>query len=92
MGNIGNWEQIVSEKRSLRDNALKPYTVLDLDQRVPRAHNVQARSRVDDPIAEEITEIDSVPTLLEHLKSGKYTAEQVAHAYIRRCVRCRCLD
>lgn len=93
MGNIGNWEQIVSEKRSLRDKALKPYMVSDLDKRVPRAHDVQERSRIDDPIADEITDIDSVPTLLEYLRSGKYTAEQVAHAYIRRCVhRCGCLD
>ncbi len=61
--------------------------VSDLDRRVPRVQNVQDRSCIiNDPIAEEITEIDNIPTLLEHLRSGKYTAEQVTHAYIRRCV------
>lgn len=41
---------------------------------------------MNDPIAEEITEIDNIPTLLERLRSGKYTAEQVTRAYIRRFV------
>lgn len=91
MGNTRNWEEIVSEKRSLRDKALRPYMVSDLDRRVPRVHNVQERSRINDPIADEITEIGNIPTLLEHLRDGKYTAEQVTHAYIRRCVR-GCVD
>ncbi|OJJ04201.1 hypothetical protein ASPVEDRAFT_172146 [Aspergillus versicolor CBS 583.65] len=86
MDNAGNWEQIACEKRSLRDKALRPYMVSDLDRREPRVQNPQERSRIYDPIAEEITEIDNIPTLLEHLRSGKYTAEQVTHAYIRRAV------
>lgn len=90
MGSGLNWEQIVSDKRSLRDQALKPYTVSDLDHRVPRAHSVHKRSRINDPIAQDITDIDNIPTLLEQLRSRKYTAEQVTRAYIQRCVRHRC--
>ena len=90
MGSIGNWEQVVTEKRTLRDKSLKPYMVSNLDKRGPRVDNVQERSRLDDPIAQKITDIDSIPTLLEQLRAGKYTAEQVTHAYIRRCVPYRC--
>ncbi|GLA28359.1 acetamidase [Aspergillus phoenicis ATCC 13157] len=86
MGSIGNWEQVVTEKRTLRDKSLKPYMVSNLDKRGPRVDNVQERSRLDDPIAQKITDIDSIPTLLEQLRAGKYTAEQVTHAYIRRAV------
>jgi hypothetical protein len=90
MGSIRKWEEIVSEKRSLRDRSLKPYTVSNLDQRQPRVDNVQIRSRLDNPVAQNITDIDSIPILLEHLRTGKYTAEQVTHAYIQRCVLYRC--
>lgn len=90
MGSIGNWEQVVAEKQTLRDNSLKPYMVSKLDKRGPRVDNVQERSRLDDFIAQKITDIDSIPTLLEQLREGKYTAEQVTHAYIRRCVPYRC--
>jgi hypothetical protein len=87
MGSIWNWKQIVSEKQSLRDQALEPYTVSGLNQRVPRVHDVQERSRIDDPIVQDITTIDNISTLLEQMRSGRYTAEQVTLAYIRRCVR-----
>lgn len=92
MGSVGKWEQIVSEKRLLRDKALMPYTVSDLDQRAPQVHNVHERSRFNDPIAQDITDIDSIFSLLGQLRSGKYTAEQVAYAYIQRCVCCVHLD
>ncbi|GKZ16489.1 hypothetical protein AbraCBS73388_000064 [Aspergillus brasiliensis] len=83
--NVEMWEQVVAEKRSLRDRSLKPYLVSDLDQRGPRVDNVHDRSRLDDPAAQEITDIDSISTLLEQLRSGRYTAEQVTRAYIQRC-------
>ncbi|RAH64999.1 amidase [Aspergillus aculeatinus CBS 121060] len=87
MGSDAKWMQIVEEKRSLRDKALEPYLVSDMDQRLPRVHNVQDRSCVrDDPVAQEITDIDNVPKLVERLRSGDYTAEQVTRAYIRRAV------
>ncbi|KAE8333041.1 acetamidase [Aspergillus sergii] len=87
MGSTGDWEQIVSEKRRLRDNALKPYMVCDLDQRVPQVHNVHERSRFqNDPVSQNITDIDNISFLLEQLRSGLYTAEQVARAYIQRAV------
>ncbi|KAB8227248.1 uncharacterized protein BDW43DRAFT_294581 [Aspergillus alliaceus] len=86
MGSIGNWEQVVAEKRTLRDKSLTPYMVSNLDERGPRVDNVQERSCLDDSLAQNITDIDSIPTLLEQLRAGKYTAEQATHAYIRRCV------
>lgn len=85
MGSIQQWEQTVSQKRALRDRALKPYLVSDLDQRPPRVHEVQVRSCIrDDPVVQEITDIDNIAALVEQLKTGKYSAEQVTLAYIRR--------
>ncbi|KAL2840366.1 amidase signature domain-containing protein [Aspergillus pseudodeflectus] len=86
MGSVRSWEAIAADKRSLRDRAIQPYTVSDLDQRHPRVHNVHERSRIDDLVSQEITDIPSVPALLEQLRSGKYTAEQVTLAYIKRAV------
>ncbi|KAL5360321.1 amidase signature domain-containing protein [Aspergillus floccosus] len=87
MGSIQSWEQIVSRKRTLRDQALKPYMVSDLDERLPQVHNVHERSCVrDDPTVQEITDIDNILALLNQLKSGNYSAEQVTRAYIRRAV------
>ncbi|OJJ71754.1 hypothetical protein ASPBRDRAFT_177419 [Aspergillus brasiliensis CBS 101740] len=83
---VEKWEEIVAKKRSLRDRSLKPYMVSDLDQRGPRVDNVHDRSRLDDPDAQEITDIDSISTLVGQLRSGRYTAEQVTRAYIQRSV------
>ena len=85
MGSLQPWEQIVSQKRSLRDKLLEPYLANDVDQRVPQVASVQARSCVKgDPEIQEITDIDSIPRLFELLKSGQYTAEQTTLAYIKR--------
>ncbi|KAL3479438.1 amino acid/polyamine transporter [Aspergillus californicus] len=74
---LQSWEQTVSEKRGLRDQALKPYTVVDVDQRPARVHNVQSRSRLeDDPLIQEITDIDNIPALIEQIRKGSFTAEQ----------------
>ena len=85
MGSIQPWEQTVSQKRALRDQAMQDYMVLDLDQRPPQIHHVNERSALaNDPVAQEITDIDRIPVLLERLGSGKYTAEQVILGYIKR--------
>ena len=85
MGSVQPWEQIVSQKRALRNQLLKPYQVNDIDRRVPQLLSVQERTRIqEDPVIQEITDIDSVPRLFECLKSGKYTAEQTTLAFIRR--------
>ncbi|KAL2815886.1 amidase signature domain-containing protein [Aspergillus granulosus] len=85
MGSIQGWEQTVSQKRTLRDQALKPYLVTDIDARPCRVHDVQNRSCLtDDPMVQEITDIDSIPALIERLLKGSLTAEQVIHAYMRR--------
>lgn len=85
MGSLQSWEQIVSRKRSLRNQLLKPYQVNDIDRRLPKLLSVQERTCIhEDPAIQEITDIDSVPELFECLKSGKYTAEQTTLAYIRR--------
>ncbi|KAI9923569.1 hypothetical protein MW887_008578 [Aspergillus wentii] len=87
MGNTQTWEQTVSQKRLLRDQALNPYLIDDINQRPPRVQDVENRSRLDhDPIVQEITDVDSITILLDHLRQGKFTAEQVALAYIRRAV------
>lgn len=85
MGSLQSWTQTVSKKRSQRDQALKPYLVSNVDQRPPRVHHVQDRSCLqDDPLSQEITEIDNISALLEQLSAGKFTAEQVIRAYIKR--------
>ncbi|EEA28370.1 hypothetical protein TMatcc_003297 [Talaromyces marneffei ATCC 18224] len=87
MDNSNTWEEIVSQKTQLRDQALQDYLVKDLDQRLPSAHNVDRRSRLaSDPIVQEITDISSVPNLIKLLGEGKYTAEDVVSAYIKRAV------
>ncbi|EED15614.1 acetamidase [Talaromyces stipitatus ATCC 10500] len=81
------WEEIVSEKRLLRDQALKPYVVGDIDRRSPRTHSVDGRSRLDcDSTIQEITDISNVSTLLDLFGQGKLTAERVTLAYIKRAV------
>lgn len=85
MGSVQTWAQTVTEKRSLRDRALERYVTSDIEQRPPQIHNVHHRTCIhDDPTIQEITDIDSVPILLECLKRRQYTAEQVSLAYIKR--------
>ena len=79
-----SWEQIVAQKRAARDNLLAPYLVEDVDQRPPRVHQVHERSRLKDPEAQRITEIDSIKELSQCVLKGEFTAEQVTRAYIRR--------
>ncbi|OJJ43734.1 hypothetical protein ASPZODRAFT_154254 [Penicilliopsis zonata CBS 506.65] len=78
-------KDIASQKRQLRDAALQPYLVDDLDQRLPRVENVEERTRLPlDPRSQMITDIDSVTDLLQCLGNGEFTAEEVTTAYIRR--------
>lgn len=80
-----SWEQIVSQKRTARDQLLAPYLVDDLDSRGPRVENVDQRSRLEnDPQVQEITDIDNIATLHQLLQKGQVTAEQVVLAYIKR--------
>lgn len=79
-----SWEDIVSQKRSARDQRLMPYLV-DVDDRLPQVQHVDARSRLDQkPEVQEITDIDNIGELLQGLEQGKFGAEQVVKAYIRR--------
>ncbi|KAL6229697.1 hypothetical protein BDW75DRAFT_235002 [Aspergillus navahoensis] len=85
MGGLQPWEQTVAKKRALRDQSLKPYLVSDIDSRLSRVRSVQGRSCLeDDPLVQEITDIDSIPALVEQLQRGRFSAEQVTFAYIRR--------
>lgn len=78
------WEQTVAQKRTIRDRQLAPYLVDDLERRVPRVYRVDERSRLEDPEAQRITDIDGVEDLVRALQKGKLTAEQVIKAYIQR--------
>lgn len=78
------WEQIVAQKRAARDKLLAPYLVDDVDQRQPRVHGVDGRSRLQDPEVQLITDIDGVEELSRSLQKGEFTAEQVIKAYIKR--------
>lgn len=78
-----SWTEIVSKKRSLREQALAPYLVDDLDQRPPRVQDVSTRSRIDEDV-QRITDIDNIGALLDRLTTGEFTAESVVQAYIRR--------
>ncbi|KAL2862996.1 amidase signature domain-containing protein [Aspergillus lucknowensis] len=85
MGDPLPWKQTTSQKRALRDRFLQPYLVSDIDTRAPRVRNVQDRSCLkEDPLAHEITDIDSIQALVEQLQKGRFTAEQVTRAYMRR--------
>lgn len=85
MDNTQGWEKTASQKRVLRDQVLKPYMVGDTDQRIPQVQNADRRSRLDyNSTIQDITDISSVPILLDLLDQGKFTAEQVLLAYIKR--------
>lgn len=78
-----SWEQIVTQKRSARDLLLAPYSVNDVGSRVPRAHQVEERAALDEDVR-RITDVDSIPVLLEKIENGELAAEQIVTAYIRR--------
>ncbi|KAJ5570324.1 uncharacterized protein N7459_009754 [Penicillium hispanicum] len=81
-----SWEETVSQKRSARDQRLMPYLV-DVDDRLPQVQRVNARSQLNQkPEVQEITDIDNIGELLQGLEQGKFGAEQVVKAYIRRAV------
>lgn len=79
-----SWEQIVAQKRAARDKLLALYLVDDVDHRQPRVHQVHERSRLKDPEAQNITEIDGIKELSQRVLTGEFTAEQVIRAYIKR--------
>ncbi|OOQ91453.1 acetamidase [Penicillium brasilianum] len=79
------WEQIVSEKRAIREKLLAPYLV-DIEHRVPRVDHVDYRTRLEDePEVQRITDMD-LTGLLKRLEMGELTAHQVIQAYIKRAV------
>jgi hypothetical protein len=80
-----NWEEIVSQKRDIRDQLIAPYLV-DVAQRLPQVQNAAERSQLEDPLVQKITDIDNVTALLECLEKGEFQAEQVIKAYIQRYV------
>jgi hypothetical protein len=84
MGTIQQpWEQIVSQKRAIRDKLLAPYFV-DIKHRVPRIDNVDHRSRLEnEPEVQTITDLD-LASLLKRLEAREFTAHQVIQAYIKR--------
>lgn len=77
------WEEIVSQKRVIRDQLIAPYLV-DIAQRLPQIQNAEERTRLEDHLFQKITDIDNVATLLECLEKGEFQAEQVIKAYIQR--------
>ncbi|OQE43364.1 hypothetical protein PENCOP_c003G08886 [Penicillium coprophilum] len=79
------WEEIVSQKRNNRDQLIAPYLV-NVTQRLPQVRNVGERTRLENPLYQKITDIDSVATLVESLEKGEFQAEQVIKAYIQRAV------
>lgn len=82
---IEQWEQIVSQKRAIRDKLLTPY-LINVEDRATRDNvhdNVHERSRVNDEV-QAITDIDNVEALLQRIQNGDLSAEQVVQAYIQR--------
>lgn len=77
------WEQIVSQKRQVRDLLLAPYLITDVASRVPRVLHVEERTALDHQ-TQRITDIDTVPVLLRCIERRELTAEQVLRAYIKR--------
>lgn len=85
-----SWKTIVSQKRASRDAALAPYLLNDVDlaSRQPFVDDVSTRSRLLDAKGQEITEINDVEALQECLRQGRFSAEEVVLAYIKRCALC----
>ena len=87
MGTQQPWEQIVLQKRAIRDKLLSPYLVNDVERRAPRVNQVQERSRLSQEEAQTITDIDNLAALQKHIQNGDFTSEQVVSAYIQRWER-----
>ncbi|KAJ5470894.1 hypothetical protein N7530_008251 [Penicillium desertorum] len=85
MGSVQTWEEIVSQKRAIRDQLIAPYLV-DVTQRLPRVQNAEERTRLEDPLIQKITDIDNITSLLECMEKGEFQVEQVIKAYIQRAV------
>jgi hypothetical protein len=85
MGSVQTWEEIVSQKRAIRDQLIAPYLV-DVTQRLPRVQNAEERTRLEDPLIQKITDIDNITSLLECMEKGEFQVEQVIKAYIQRYV------
>ncbi|KAJ5903698.1 hypothetical protein N7504_006081 [Penicillium tannophilum] len=81
---IEQWEQIISQKRAIRDKLLTPY-LINVEDRGAHVANVHERSHVNDEV-QAITDIDDVQVLLQRMQNGDFSAEQVIHAYIQRAV------
>lgn len=87
------WQSIVSQKGALRSAALAPFlditVTVDDERHQPVAKDPAQRTafRADaDSKFQKITDIHSIPKLLEGLRSGEFSAEDVTLAYIRRYV------
>ncbi|KAJ5166482.1 uncharacterized protein N7482_005263 [Penicillium canariense] len=81
------WAHIVSQKRAIRDQQIAPYLVDDKELRVPRVHQVDHRTRLEqEPQVQKITDIDDIACLVKGLEAGEFSAEQVIQAYIKRAV------
>lgn len=80
---IEQWEQIVSQKRAIRDKLLTPYLINVDDRGYNVDANVHERSHVNDKV-QAITDIDDVEVLLQRMQNGVFSAEQVVQAYIQR--------
>ncbi|KAJ5107575.1 Amidase [Penicillium angulare] len=78
------WEQIVAQKRAIRDKLLAPYIVDDIEHRLPRVDRVFERTRLNSEEAQQITDIDNVQTVAQRIQNGDLSAEQVIKAYIQR--------
>ncbi|KAJ5663712.1 Amidase [Penicillium longicatenatum] len=80
------WEQIVSQKRAIRDKLLTPYLINVADRETgDHVDKIHERSHVDEE-ARAITDIDEVEVLLQRIQTGDFSAEQVVKAYIQRAV------
>ena len=73
---INTWEEIVTRKRAIRDEAIRKY--------LP---GTWENSQSPWPSREErtITDIAELGILQEKIQSGEATAEAVIKAYIKRC-------
>ncbi|KAJ5936486.1 Amidase [Penicillium verhagenii] len=79
-----SWQQIISQKRAIRDKLLVPYLTSIKDRQI-QVDNVHERSRVEGEV-EAITDIDNVEEVLQRMQKGDFSAEQIVRAYIQRAV------
>lgn len=83
---IRPWQEVVAEKRALRDAALEPYINSKLGNLSSNSAttNILEKSQIQPQAAQDITDVNDIHELHTLLAKGDITAEDVVLAYFKR--------